>query len=481
MLTKSNLNLSLSSQSLKYKLKIAFYLMSVLPLLVTAYLVSSYILPHSGFKIDVVLSTIISAFIALIGFFVIKEVFDRIVSVTTVAKLIAAGDVNRKLETAEGDEIGDLSDALNNLTRRIRDNMDELKSYGDKTNQINMEIQKRVLVLSSLLQISSLITQGVKVEEVLAVIVEKARLLANSDVAYILLREAGKDNFAMKIADGINSNYLLDMKVDLNDEIFSNAILKNESLVIDKSKFFPENLKQKFYLKFKLKNTMVIPIFLRGKVTAMLGIGNSRESFVYPKDEIELLDIFSKQAAIAVENDLLTTKIVKLEIKDALTGLYNKSFITMRLREEIKRAIIYQRPCAFVLLDIDNLKKFHEKFGYLETETQIKKISTILRESVGEVDRVGRIGDDEFGIIFPEKNKRQAQELAEVIRKKVEFSYSEESDDRRRLAVSGGVSENPLDGIESEELIAKAQELLQIAKQQGKNRIVGLKEPPLCQ
>ena len=138
-------NLSLSSQGLKYKLKISFYLMSILPLLVCLYLVSNYILPKFGLKLDVVVTIIISIFVACIGFYVIKEIIDRILSVTSDAKLIAAGDITRTVESSRQDEVGDLGNALNLLTDRIRSNMDELKNYGEKTTEINIEIQKRVL------------------------------------------------------------------------------------------------------------------------------------------------------------------------------------------------------------------------------------------------------------------------------------------------------------------------------------------------
>jgi diguanylate cyclase (GGDEF)-like protein len=85
---------------------------------------------------------------------------------------------------------------------------------------------------------------------------------------------------------------------------------------------------------------------------------------------------------------------------------------------------------------------------------------------------VARIGDNEFAIVLPEKNKRRAQEVAEDIRKKVESVFSKEQDVNKRLTMSGGVSENPLDGIVAEELFAKARGLLDLAKTEGKNRII---------
>lgn len=470
-------NLSLASRGLKYKLKISFYLMSILPLLVCIYLVSNYILPMKGFKVDVVAAILVSIFIAAIGFFVIKEVFDRILAVSTDAKLIAAGDITRTVEPpSQEDEVGDLGDALNQLTQRIRSNMDELKTYSEKTTEINIEIQRRVLVLSSLLQISSLISQGAKLEDILKITVEKSRLLANSDAAYLLIRSEGQEAFSVKIADGISSGYLLKAQVSPEDGLFLKIAKNNKPFVLDKQNVLADNLSVEFYDKFKLKNTLAIPVFLRGRIAAALGIGNTKDGFVYRQDDFELLDIFAKQVAIAIENDLLMHRVEKLEIKDALTGLYNESFMRNRLQEEIKRAITYQRPCGFILMNVDNFRAFHQSFGSLYAEATLKRIAALLKDSVGEVDRVGRIADNEFAIILPEKNKRQAQDVADGIRKKVEFAFNEEQDPVKRLTISAGVSENPLDGIVAEELFNKAKELLKLAKERGRNCVVGFKE-----
>jgi len=468
---KSN---SLASYRLKRKLIIAFALMSVFPLLVFGVLVANYrLLPQPQFSLQINITAAISAviFIVIIGFWLIKGIFDRVVTISGEAKLIAAGDINRKLKVESPDEVGDLSDALNQLTHRIRSNMDELKSYSEKTTEINLEIQKRVLVLSSLLQISSLISQGAKLEDILKVIIDKARLLASSDVAYLLFRESTQEAVYMKAADGINSQYLLKIKLEPKEALFENMITKMKPLILDKQNVLPENLAASFYEKFKLKNTLALPIYLRGRVMGALGIGNTKDPFIYRKDEIELLDLFAKQVAVAAENDILVHRVEKLEIRDALTGLYNASFIYNRLEEEIKRSIAYQRPCAFILIDIDNFAKFHQNFGSLQAEAVLKRVGSLIKDSVSDIDRVARTGDNEFAVVLPEKNKRKAHEMAEEIKRKIEFAFSEEQDINKRIAVSVGVSENPLDGVDGEELKNKAKERIRLAKKDGKARV----------
>ena len=464
---------SIPSRGLKYKLKIAFSLMSILPLLVSMYMISHYILPTLGLRFDILVLIIMSVSIAVIGFFIIKEVFDRFTTISTEAKLIAAGDYQYSVrEGGREDEVGDLENALNRLTLRIRSNMSEIEQYSEKTAAINMGVQKRVLVLSSLLQVSSLISEGAKLIDILRTIVERSKLLADSDIAYLLYREETQETFYIPCADGLNSQGLLNVKVEPTEDIFYSINSLKKALILDKESPRSDDLVSFVHKKLGLINTLALPVYLHGRIIALLGIGNSREPFVYIKEDIELLDVFAKQLAIAAENDKLSHSVKKLEVKDALTGLYNESFIRGRLHEEIKRAIIHQRPCAFIILDIDHFKQYTQAVGSMQTEAALKRIAVLIRDSVSEIDRVGRIGDDEFAIILPEKNKRQAQEIAEDIRKKVEFSYGEEAQSIKKITISAGVSENPLDGISSDELILEAEALLEIAKNQGRNRVV---------
>ena len=242
--------LSLHSRGIKHKLYIAFYLMSILPILVCIYIFSNYILPKIGLRLGIIPTILIGIFIIVAGFYLIKEMFDRILSVVTEAKLIAAGDINRRIDNGQEDEIGDLGRALNQLTKRIRTNMEELKTYSEKCKTINFEINKHVLILSNLLQIGSLISHGDKLENILKLAVEKPRFLANSDVAYLFIREQDRNVFSPRAVDGINSGHFLQLKIEHSDKIFNRLIETNESVILDKANVLPGVIKTAFCEKF---------------------------------------------------------------------------------------------------------------------------------------------------------------------------------------------------------------------------------------
>jgi len=459
-----NKGLSLASRGLQYKLRIAFSLMSIIPLLVCVYLFFVYNptiskIPFSSLQI--IVSLIIATLIAIIGFILAKQIVDPIVTISSEVKSIANGQYNKTIEIYREDEIGDLSNALNQITRHIRDNMDELRNYGERTKQINDEINKRVIVLSGLLQISNLITQGAALRDIFDITVSKLGQLKNSTwVILVVKQEDG--SFKICAQQGISEKLQESLLADGTKKIFDLMLLNKSGWITDKKQ--TDNNSNELQAMFGTLSIVFMPIFRHSRVAGFLGVGNSNSEIEYTNDDAELLVVFAKQISIAIENDYLTNRLQKLEIKDALTGLYNRTFIVNRLDEEIKRAVIYQRPCAFLVFSIDNFKEFSHSYGELASEDVLKKISKLLEKSCREIDRVARYGDSEFAIIIPEKNKKQSVVLSEEIKKKIDEFFIQEN--KKELSVSGAVAENPIDGACAKDLVQKAESLLRSAKEE---------------
>lgn len=463
----SGKNLSLVNRGLKYKLRIVFSLMSVIPLLVCIYLFfvyKPYFIKDTASNLHIFLSIFASIVFAVSGFFVAKQIVDPILKISSEAKSIASGEFEKTIEVYTGDEIGDLSNSLNQLTRHIRDNMDELRNYGERTKQINSEINKRVVVLSGLLQISNLITQGSSLIEICEISITKLAQLKNASWSFLVLKEKQEDPFKIYAQYCISEQIREFLLKEGYGRIFNSILLNKNGWIINKQ----DEGESVDYVKkvFGATNLIFVPVFRHTKIIGFIGVGNSDPDIdsQYNNDDSELLGIFAKQIAIAVENDYLINRLQKLEIKDTLTGLYNKGFIINRLEEEIKRAVIYQRPCAFLLFSIDKFNEFLTSFGQLAGEAALKRVSKILEDNCSEVDRAARYGDYDFAIVLPEKNKKHSAIFAEDVRKKIGEVFSKEQD-LSKLTISGAVSENPIDGSCAKDLVEKAEKLLHLAKQ----------------
>lgn len=461
-------NLSLVNQGIRHKLIIAFCLMSIIPILISLYLITNYAF---FLNLTIFAVIVITVAIALMGFRLIKELIDSIIKISHDASRIAKGDLGHKIEIKREDEIGDLADSLRQLTLKIKESMSELKDYGEKTKEINTRIHKRVLVLSGLLQIGEFISSGAEFDHTLQLITERLAQLEETGRAFLMLLSEDGQELVMRSVFNIEDPLIRKMRVKINEELLSKIITQNKALIVDSQTEAPEQIKD-LQNKLGVKNLAIFPITLKGKSLGLLGTGNQLENFVYHKDELGLINVFIKQVAIATGNELLVKQAKRLAVRDSLTGLYNEQYIRNRLEEEIRRAIVYQRPCSFIIFNIDNFKQFHSLYGEIKTEDALRKISLILTESADEIDKVARFGDDEFAMLLPEKNKKLARATADEIRKKIEFAFSEEDVSTKRLTVSGGVSENPIDGVTAQELITRALESVKTAKEKGKNRIV---------
>ena len=257
-------------------------------------------------------------------------------------------------------------------------------------------------------------------------------------------------------------------------------VVVNRSLLIIDSSVKLSREAEAFRKTYDIKNILAIPIYSGRKDFGILIMGSKDDNYKYKNEDVELAKVFAKQITIAIESDILNKKTEELAIKDDLTDLYNKNFILTALGDEIKRAIFYQRPCSFVVFGIDNFDGFFSAHGELAAEEALKKVAKVIKDNMATVARAARIGGDEFAVLLPEKNKKESFAIAEEIRKKIE-SMNFLKSGNGGLTVSGGVSENPLDGIVSDDLIAKAKELLLLAKTQGKNRILGLTGTKVCQ
>jgi len=462
--------LSLVPKGLRYKLMIAFCLMSIIPLLVAGYLVRDDIFPPTRDIIRLSWILLFCIIIACLGLVLAKQMVEPVIEMAVEAKLIVGGDFTRRITTATEDEVGDIGNAINQLTSRIKNNMNELKSFGEKTKLINIEIHKRILAMSSLLQIGESISTASEIEDVMTLVVDKVAQVMDSGYAMLFLPKADRpDILECNVSHNVTNDNLSALEIKIGAGVLGEAISRGRIFYVDsnsKTEKDIDNIKK----TYGLGNFSIFPILAHGAVVGALFVGNNADDFSFKDDDIELIKVFAKQAAIAYESDRLTKKARELAITDDLTGLYNGKYIEARLDEEIKRALMYQRPCSYITFDVDDFGKFREQNGELATEKTLIKVACVLKDNVTQIGRAARIAGNKFALLLPEKNKKEAYRIAEKVRKETE-NLDLELKSTAHITISGGVSENPLDGSTAKELMDKAESSLSTAKSQGKNRI----------
>ena len=465
---------SLLPRGLREKLIVSFSLMSVIPLLVLAYIVSIYVFPKIREIGNLSLVIALASGIALLGLAVMRGFVLPVVRLASDARAIAEGQLDREVGVQGPDEVGSIGSALNQITQRVRDNMSQLRTYGEQTKQLNLEINRRILTLSHVLQVSNLISQSAKIEEVMAFILEKLTQVEEAELNCLLEVDPEEDCFLVKSCSGLD----LEQAQALQGVRFSSAWLAGvlqggRAVVVDRGQGTPQ-AREFLDRQFGMSNAVLQPVVSMRQGIALLLSANRRADFYFQEDCLDLLRVFGKQVSIAIENDLLTRRAEQLKVIDELTGLYNAGYMTSRLEEEVRRAARYHRPCSLILLDLDDFEKLQQLYGALAVEGVLHQLAELLKGQATEVDRVGRMGPDLFAMILPERNKREAIELAESIRRRIEQHAFSNGPNLLpcSLRLCAAVSENPLDGASGEELFAKASSAMRSAKSQGKNKVL---------
>lgn len=464
-------NMTIANKGLRYKLMVAFSLMSIVPLLACTYIIVSHIFPQLDTVFDDTSVIFLSILIAILGLILAKGLVDPVINMALEARIIASGDYDRNIAVKSDDEVGTLGESINSMTQKIKSNIDELKNYGHKMREINSEIHKKVLALSSLLQIGDIISSGsMKVDAVLELVVEKVPLVFDTGFAVLYMAKEEGGDLLIRTQCNIDKEVLPELVIKRGGHSLLERVMEDQSLlIIDKSTKQSKEI-DKFKTSNNIKNVIAIPITSGRRKLGLLIVGNRLDDFRFMADDIDLVKVFCKQMTIAIEADMLNKKTEELAIKDDLTELYNKAYTLARLEEEIKRAIFYQRPCSFIVFNIDGFKNFRDHYGELAAEEALKRVAKIIKDNMAPIGKAARLSGDEFAMLLPEKNKKEAINIADDIRKKIE-SANLLREGNASLTVSGGVSENPIDGTSADELLKKAADAVKQAKSSGKNKI----------
>jgi two-component system cell cycle response regulator len=190
-------------------------------------------------------------------------------------------------------------------------------------------------------------------------------------------------------------------------------------------------------------------------------------------------------------------QLEKLATEDDLTELKNRRYIWEFSRQIIEQSKKKNGMVTLLIFDIDNFKHYNDVYGHLAGDEVLKQAAVLMRRCCRQHDVVGRIGGDEFAVVFwddPHKKavKQEAERrlataghpkeaifIAERFRKELENAESQLLGPAGKgvLTISGGLASFPRDGSIIEEVFQQADRALLEAKRSGKNKIYLVGKP----
>jgi len=192
------------------------------------------------------------------------------------------------------------------------------------------------------------------------------------------------------------------------------------------------------------------------------------------KEETERLA--RQQRVLKSAHSQLKRRSEKLEhqsMHDPLTGALNRQAFGAELRDSIDHLAKYNLPLSLIVFDLDHFKQINDRQGHLVGDMALTLVVGVVREHLVSDDVFGRFGGDEFMVACPGQTAPQALALADTLRKAVAARAPLADPPIPNLTLSLGVAQvDPEQGYGVDDLFARADAALYLAKQRGRNACV---------
>jgi len=438
-----NKKFSLENMSILRKVFTAFFLISILPLMVAGFYFTYKFLP---LYVVVILGVNV-----LLGWVIIFQIF---LSVGKVAKKACRNTGIEIPALKSKDEVKVLDKAFDEISVKAKQSFDELKKISRNTEQLNLKVSRKAFLLSTIMQINDLVSKGRGEEDFFALLSGRVKDILGVDSSFILLDRGG----GAFIKEASESKEEIIYQPLNKDSGFLRPLIKSRQvLILDANHADRPELKDLAVNVFRVNSLVLSPILSDNKVLGILGIGMKELADFSQGEFLSDLAVLTKYAGLLLEHSRMKAKVSDLDIRDALSGLYNEKFIKDKLEEEIQKSVREHTPCGFILLQVKGIKEYVDKFGILSFEKALKSISHVLSGSLSFSQKAGRLAEDKFGIIVLGESKPQLKNSASRIVSEVKKSLERQ---KIPLSLLSSEAETPIDGATVRELINKAENSL---------------------
>jgi diguanylate cyclase (GGDEF)-like protein len=177
-----------------------------------------------------------------------------------------------------------------------------------------------------------------------------------------------------------------------------------------------------------------------------------------------------EQARAALEAN--QRELASLARTDALTGLANQRAFEEALRREFKRAQRERGLLALAVLDLDDFKRFNERFGADAGDTALQRVAALLNERFKrDTDVVARLGGEEFVALLPGFGMAEAQGVLELLRDDLRALRLPDGEGSLTVSIGLAAASPAHPYLSAQALLQAADEALYIAKHAGRDRL----------
>ena len=218
------------------------------------------------------------------------------------------------------------------------------------------------------------------------------------------------------------------------------------------------------------------PLIVAGKPEGVLGV--RPEGGILAQDRRHILEAAAALLAVSVKNAQLFREVRDNSVKDTLTGCVTRGHAMEIIDAELRRARRTQMPVTMIMFDLDHFKDVNDRYGHLCGDAVLSAVGKRMREVLRGSDVKCRYGGEEFLVLLPDTPLHGARRVADTLRREIAERPIPWAGEGLTVTASFGLAQTLPGEVNVEALIARADQALYRAKDDGRNCVRIAAETP---
>lgn len=213
-------------------------------------------------------------------------------------------------------------------------------------------------------------------------------------------------------------------------------------------------------------------IFIMQFISTIFIVGSGSYVISLLRRKFFLEQLFNKRLLEKVHS--LNRELKEESITDPLTKLYNRRHFNNIFSTHLNSAIRKSKFISFIMIDVDNFKKYNDHYGHIQGDSVLIEVSKVLNSFTNKNTSSFRLGGEEFAILYVDSDFNSSLKLSEDILNRIRDKRIEHilNENFGIITVSMGLITIRPKGEDrcTDKIVSEADELLYKAKNSGRNR-----------